>query len=81
MQNFEQSLRKKLKTIDCKIRPSGSKGNDFEIVSPENDHFWLYWHSLPKWQLFWRPWGRSRCVKAQEWERKIREAIENVVSC
>lgn len=75
-EEFDKLLRKRLKLINCRLRRSQGRKNDYTITTLEKDEFWMYWQELPDVNLMYRPIGRPYCKE----KVLYKQAIDNEIS-
>lgn len=76
--DFEKLFRQKLQLNNCKLRKKKQE-NNYEIKTPANDIFLMYWGEFPEINLVYQPIG-VRTPQTIIYEQAIRAHIKSCAS-
>ena len=76
--DFEKLFRQKLQLNNCKLRKKKQE-NNYEITTPANDIFLMYWGEFPEINLVYQPIG-IRTPQTLVYEQAIRAHIKSCVT-
>ncbi|MBF2066992.1 MAG: hypothetical protein IGS39_21635 [Calothrix sp. C42_A2020_038] len=75
--DFEKLFRQKLQLNNCRLKKKKQE-NNYEITTPANDIFLMYWGEFPEINLVYQPIG-IRTHQTMVYEQAIRAHIKSCV--